>query len=256
MGLRVRKTVKLGPFRWTISKSGISGSVGVKGYRVTKLANGKTMRTTSIPGTGISHVSVEKPKPKKKKKFLGLFTLALIVCMIFAGCSSGEKEKEPPADPPAATEAATTRDDVAVVSDPKSEPEASVPETSAQEPEASVLETSAQEPEASAPVASAQEPEANPQPASDLPEPEPTPEPEPEPEPAPAPAPAPAPDPEPEQPAAAEPVGPAVIGNKNSEVYHELSCDSVKKMKDKNKVNFDSADAAEAKGFRPCQNCH
>lgn len=242
MGFRFRKSLKLGPFRATLSKSGVSTSVGVKGYRVTKLANGKTMKTASIPGTGVSHVTVESHKaPVKKKRGKGplIAILAAVVLLLglIGGCSSGEKEQEPPADPPAVTEAAASRDDVAAPDpQPESEPE----------------------PVASAPVASA--PETNPQAPADLPEedpePEPAPEPEPEPEPAPAPAPEPEPEPEPEKPAAVEPVGPAVIGNKNSKVYHELDCGSVKKMKDSNKVNFDSADAAKAKGYDPCQNCH
>lgn len=238
MGLRLRKSFNFGPFRATLSKSGVSTSVGVKGYRVTKLANGKTMKTASIPGTGISHVTVESHKAPKKRSgkgplIAGLAAVVLLLGLI-GGCSSGKKEEEPPVDPPAATEAATSRDDVAEAPDPK--------------------------PEASAPVASAPEPESNPQLASDLPDPEPVPvqqpEPESEPEPAPPPVPQPEPEPEPEKPAASEPVGPAVIGNKNSKVYHELDCGSVKKMKDSNKVPFDNADAAKAKGYDPCQNCH
>ena len=55
MGLRFRKTIKAGPFRATISKSGVSTSVGVKGARVTKRADGKTQMTASVPGTGVSY---------------------------------------------------------------------------------------------------------------------------------------------------------------------------------------------------------
>lgn len=53
MGFRFRKSFKFGPFRITFSKSGISTSVGVKGARITKRADGKTQTTVSIPGTGI-----------------------------------------------------------------------------------------------------------------------------------------------------------------------------------------------------------
>lgn len=56
MGLRLRKSKSFGPFRVTMSKSGISTSVGVKGFRVTKLASGRVRTTASIPGTGISYV--------------------------------------------------------------------------------------------------------------------------------------------------------------------------------------------------------
>ena len=224
MGLRLRKSVNIGPFRATLSKSGVSTSVGTKGYRVTKLANGKVMKTASIPGTGVSHVTVESRPAGKKKGSIGplIAVLAAIVLLfgIIGGCSSDKKESEMPADPPSVTDSSTTRDDVAKVPDPEPQP---IPE-----------------PETSAPVASV--PEGNTQATSDLPEPEPAPEPEPV--------------PVPEKPTASEPVGPAVIGNKNSKVYHELDCGSVKKMKDSNKVPFDNADAAKAKGYDPCQNCH
>lgn len=56
MGMRFRKSVNLGPLRFTMSKSGISTSVGVKSFRVTKTASGRVRTTASIPGTGISYV--------------------------------------------------------------------------------------------------------------------------------------------------------------------------------------------------------
>lgn len=40
-----------------MSKSGVGYSWGTKGYRITKTASGKTRRTYSIPGTGLSYVS-------------------------------------------------------------------------------------------------------------------------------------------------------------------------------------------------------
>lgn len=56
MGFRFRKSIKAGPLRVNLSKSGIGYSVGGKGYRYTKKAGGGTRTTTSIPGTGISYV--------------------------------------------------------------------------------------------------------------------------------------------------------------------------------------------------------
>jgi len=41
MGLRFRKSVKFGPVRVNFSKSGVGHSVGGKGFRVTKRADGK-----------------------------------------------------------------------------------------------------------------------------------------------------------------------------------------------------------------------
>ena len=57
MGFSYRKSVKMGPFRMTASKSGVSYSVGVKGARVTKRANGKVQTTVSVPGTGLRYTS-------------------------------------------------------------------------------------------------------------------------------------------------------------------------------------------------------
>lgn len=63
MGFRFRKSINLGGARINISKSGIGGSVGGKGYRVTKKAGGGTRTTASIPGTGISY---QKDSSSKK----------------------------------------------------------------------------------------------------------------------------------------------------------------------------------------------
>lgn len=60
MGFRFRKSVKLFPgVRLNISKTGLGFSAGVPGARYTRRADGKNQTTYSIPGTGISHVTVE-----------------------------------------------------------------------------------------------------------------------------------------------------------------------------------------------------
>ena len=57
MGFRFRKSIKIGKSaRINLSKSGIGYSIGTKGFRYTKKANGGTRTTTSIPGTGFSYV--------------------------------------------------------------------------------------------------------------------------------------------------------------------------------------------------------
>lgn len=66
MGIRYRKSKKIGPVRITASKSGLSASIGVKGLRVTKLANGRVRTTASIPGTGISYVKDMSTKKETK----------------------------------------------------------------------------------------------------------------------------------------------------------------------------------------------
>lgn len=69
MGTRYRKSINLGGgFRINLSKSGIGYSWGTKGYRKTKLANGRSRTTYSIPGTGLSYVeetsNKKQPQPK------------------------------------------------------------------------------------------------------------------------------------------------------------------------------------------------
>ncbi|WP_460293767.1 DUF4236 domain-containing protein [Clostridium tertium] len=60
MGFRFRKSKNFGPFRVNLSKSGIGWSVGSKGVRYTKRADGKTQTTLNMPGTGISYVKVNR----------------------------------------------------------------------------------------------------------------------------------------------------------------------------------------------------
>lgn len=67
MGFKFRKSVKMGPVRVNMSKSGIGYSVGGKGMRVTKKAGGGTRTTVGVPGTGISYSSDSKKKSSAKK---------------------------------------------------------------------------------------------------------------------------------------------------------------------------------------------
>ena len=69
MGMRFRKSKKIGGLRINLSKGGIGFSVGTKGARYTKKANGGTRSTLSIPGTGISYV---KDSSKKKHNNSGV----------------------------------------------------------------------------------------------------------------------------------------------------------------------------------------
>lgn len=92
MGVRARKSFKAGPARVTFSKSGVSTSVGVKGVRVGKMANGKTRTTLSVPGTGISYVSESgksgeddfeiEDRPNNKTSPVGtcIFGILVFVC--------------------------------------------------------------------------------------------------------------------------------------------------------------------------------
>lgn len=70
MGWRLRKSINLGlGFRINLSKSGIGYSWGFPGYRTTKLANGGTRQTYSIPGTGISYVEQQGGNRNNKPRY-------------------------------------------------------------------------------------------------------------------------------------------------------------------------------------------
>ncbi|WP_028636924.1 DUF4236 domain-containing protein [Nocardioides sp. URHA0032] len=59
MGFRYSKSIKVLPgVRMNVSKSGIGYSAGVRGARITRSATGRTYRTLSLPGTGLSHVQM------------------------------------------------------------------------------------------------------------------------------------------------------------------------------------------------------
>lgn len=58
MGFRLRKSIKILPgVRMTVGTGGIGYSVGGRGLRVTRHANGRVSRTVGLPGTGLSHTS-------------------------------------------------------------------------------------------------------------------------------------------------------------------------------------------------------
>ena len=67
MGLRFRKSKKVGPFRVNISQKGVGWSVGVPGLRYTKKAGGGSRVTASVPGTGISYVKESGGSNQRKK---------------------------------------------------------------------------------------------------------------------------------------------------------------------------------------------
>ena len=108
MGFRLRKSVNFGPVRVNLSKSGVGYSVGGKGFRHTKKANGGTRTTASIPGTGASYVketgdhrtateSSELDIPQKSFKGLYIFAAVLIVCLAAAFIVFTQREESNPA---------------------------------------------------------------------------------------------------------------------------------------------------------------
>lgn len=68
MGLRFRKSIKLGNARINLSKSGIGYSYGIRGLRASVGPTGRTRTTASIPGTGISYVTEGKGGKKKVQR--------------------------------------------------------------------------------------------------------------------------------------------------------------------------------------------
>ena len=54
MGWSYRKSLRMGPFRLNFSKKGVGHSVGGRGARYTRSADGRRHMTLRIPGTGLS----------------------------------------------------------------------------------------------------------------------------------------------------------------------------------------------------------
>ena len=52
------------------------------------------------------------------------------------------------------------------------------------------------------------------------------------------------------------PIAANYIGNRNTGVFHEPGCSSVRRMASKNMVNLNSRTKAINAGYRPCQRCH
>ena len=89
MGLRFRKSKSFGPLKINVSKRGVGYSVGGKGFRVTKRADGRTQTTVGVPGSGVYYTTTQKGGNKttsepEKKEFLDTWYGKLItVCGIF-----------------------------------------------------------------------------------------------------------------------------------------------------------------------------
>lgn len=55
MGWSFSKSISLGPFRISLSKSGIGYSIGGSGFRIGKKACGKAYTSVGIPGSGMRY---------------------------------------------------------------------------------------------------------------------------------------------------------------------------------------------------------
>lgn len=109
MGMRYRKSLKFGPLRVNLSKSGVGYSVGNKFYRVTKKADGGMRTTATLPGTGISNVkdyskdqveeAAQMPSTGKKKKKApaivgGAVALLLLIGAVVGSGDDSSKDKD------------------------------------------------------------------------------------------------------------------------------------------------------------------
>lgn len=85
MGMRFRKSFGSKHFRVTLSKSGVGYSCGVKGARITRTASGRTRKTASIPGSGISYTTESGARTHRRARtneeyaYEGLCGLARII---------------------------------------------------------------------------------------------------------------------------------------------------------------------------------
>ena len=252
MGLRFRKSKNFGPFRFTLSKTGISSSVGVKGFRVTKTASGRVRTTASIPGTGISYVKETGGKPKastperekhmsrgrsSKSSGTGCLIWFILIMALFGACvgaGSNEKDDAPTKNTFVTQETPNPR----VTRRPAAAP-TETPELVLISPEPIEEVEITPEP----PPLSTSEPTLV---SMTVPNSEPTPEltPESTPELTPEPTPTPV------------PLFTYVV-NTNSWKFHYPGCSSVSKMKDSNKLVLQTTrDALIAQGYSPCGQCH
>lgn len=116
MGFRYRKSRKIGPFRVTLSKSGVSYSFGSKFARVTKRADGRMQTTVTAPGTGLSYTATESRETVTKAAHpsAGVALAVLMVGLAFmvmiwtTSCAAGEAKSQPEAEAPAVEQPADT----------------------------------------------------------------------------------------------------------------------------------------------------
>ncbi|MDR3726339.1 MAG: DUF4236 domain-containing protein [Terracidiphilus sp.] len=116
MAWRFRKSIKLGPVRLNLSKSGIGTSIGVRGFRVGQDAKGRSYTAASIPGTGIynrtytsqgkeGNATPESVAPQGRSSGMGLAVGMLLLAFLAGGLVVSVLTPHPapaPAPPPAA----------------------------------------------------------------------------------------------------------------------------------------------------------
>ncbi len=231
MGFRFRKSVKLGPVRVNLSKSGIGYSVGSKGLRFTKKAGGGTRTTASIPGTGISYVKdsssaktkstastgAASPVTKPKKNKAAVWA-AVIACLALLGACNDIVSNDPITTEPSIVETtAAPTDPVDAVTEATSQ---TADEMAAQE----------SQPASEPAIQETTQPQTDPtEPPTEKPTEAPT---------------------EPKKETR------TYVLNTNTKKFHHEGCSSVKDIKESNKKILETTrDDVLARGYEPCGRC-
>jgi len=88
MAWNFRRSIRFGPLRVNLSRSGIGYSIGVRGLRIGRDARRRTYEQISIPKTGIYKRSYGKSSILLSKPSLLLFLLAaLVIYLLIKGLS-------------------------------------------------------------------------------------------------------------------------------------------------------------------------
>ena len=141
MGMRYRKSLKFGPLRVNLSKSGVGYSVGNKFYRVTKKANGGMRTTATLPGTGISDVkdygkdqveeAAQMVRTRRKKKapaiVSGAVALLVLIGVVTGGGDDASKDKN---DTPSTRQEQTVKPSTSTKTTPTTKTDTPAPSTS------------------------------------------------------------------------------------------------------------------------------
>jgi Protein of unknown function (DUF4236) len=90
VGWNFRRSIRFGPLRFNLSKSGVGTSVGLPGFRIGKDAKGRHYQQTSVPGTGIyrrdySVTSAQRGNPVWKYVLIAIAVLLVILRVVFRG---------------------------------------------------------------------------------------------------------------------------------------------------------------------------
>jgi len=79
MGLRFRRSARLGPFRINLSTSGVGYSVGGPGFRTGVRPNGRRYSSVGVPGTGLSYF-VNHPQQGEPAGCLSVIAFVAVTC--------------------------------------------------------------------------------------------------------------------------------------------------------------------------------